>query len=375
MRECRANDSVHALSVFAERRIAVVHPWVVNVRGGEKVFFEIARALPTADLFVLHCRTERLPSDLRPRLRAVSFLQGPARVVPYRALLPLLPLAASSLDVRAYDLVVSSSFGWAHGVSVAEDAMHVCYMHAPPRYLWGEAPIGGSIVRVALGPLLPPLRRWDLAAARRVDAFIANSGATAERIRDRYGRDARVVHPPVDVGAFATLPASPDGYALCIAELVPYKRIDIAIDAARRLGLELVIVGDGPLRGTLEARARGAKVRFLGRVPDRELIRVVEGAALLVHPAVEDFGIVMVEALASGRPVVARRAGGALELDGMTGVFLVESDASDAFADAMDRARRARFDAASVRAGAASFSNERFRDELLAELRRLIEAR
>lgn len=350
------------------RRVAIVHPWLVEVRGGEKVFFEMARALPHADLFLLFGRIDRLPSDLRPRLKATTFLQAlPKRA--YRASLPLLPLAVESLPLHGYDLVLSSASGWTHGVLLDDGALHVSYVHSPPRYLWGTPPPSRA-ARLA-GPLLQPvlhyLRLWDVIAAARVDQFLANSETTAQRIARRYRRSARVLPPPVDVERFLRLEWKPSGYALMVGELVPYKRADRVIAACARVPVPLVIVGDGPERARLERLADGKQVTFAGRVNSAELDRLLAGASVYVHGGVEDFGIATVEAIAVGVPVAGINTGGTAEIGRHGGVALAEPS-DEGLAAAIARCLDAPHEYSS-KERALRFSSEAFRLSLIERLR------
>jgi glycosyltransferase involved in cell wall biosynthesis len=232
----------------------VLHPWALQPRGAERTFFELARALPTADVFFLHYDPRVLPPDIEARVEGASFLhREPWRRLPYRAMLPFLPTAVESLRLTRYDVVVSSSFGWTHGALTGDVATHVSYMHSPPRYLWDEPP--PSRGARALGPVLQPvlhqLRMWDRLAADRVDHFLANSRRTERRIAKRYARSAEVLHPPVDVARFGSVRSNPGGHLVTVGELVPYKRFDLAVRAAKATQVRLVVVGEGPERARL----------------------------------------------------------------------------------------------------------------------------
>ena len=305
-------------------RIAVVHPWLVEVRGGEKAFFEMLRAFPGADPFLLFGDLTQVPADLRDRRWRTSLLQPfPRRA--YRATLPLLAAAAESLPVSSYDVVVSSSAGWAHGVRHGQAAVHMAYVHSPPRYLWWERPPSslGRAAAPALRPLLRRLRAWDRRAARRVTALLANSHTTASRIARCYGRAARVLHPPVAVERFLDLPRRPRGYALLLGELVPYKRVDRALRACALAGVPVKVVGDGPERGRLERDAPG-RVEFLGRQPDAAVDALLSSASVYIHAGVEDFGIATVEAMAAGVPIAGINRGGTAEIVAHGGGILAE---------------------------------------------------
>ena len=348
-------------------RVLIVHPWVVQQRGGERTFYEIARAFPSADLALLFYRSTPLPADIASRIVRTSFLQ--ARVfsrVPYRALAPLLPFAAEMLDARGYDTVLSSSSGWSHGVH-APNARHLCYMYTPPRYLWSRqrAPIEiPRMGRVFYRPLRSMLLRWDLRAAGRVDAFAAISNLVRRRIWAHYGKYATVICPPVRVDRMRLDTTSERSYALIVGELVPYKRFDIAIESAKRANVPLVVVGDGPERVRLEALSNGARVTFTGRISEARLVDLMAMARVFVYPALEDFGIVTVEALASGTPVVGLRRGGTgmIVREGMG--ELVESAEPEEFTRALQRAWVTSYDRVQMRRWAERFAPERFAAQL-----------
>jgi glycosyltransferase involved in cell wall biosynthesis len=251
----------------------------------------------------------------------------------FRRLLPLYPRAIEGVRLPACELVLSSSSAFAHGVPVPAGALHVCYCHSPFRYAWHERDRALAEVPVVLRPLLRrqlrAIRRWDVAASRRVDVYIANSQLTRERIKSFYGRDARVVHPPVQTHRFT--PGEPADWLLVVSELVRHKRVALALEAARRTRVPIRVVGFGPDQAALKSAYPEAE--FLGRVGDEELAALYASARAVLVPSIEEFGIVAVEAQAAGRPVIAPRAGGALEtvLDGRTGMLVTPGDA-DAFA-------------------------------------------
>jgi glycosyltransferase involved in cell wall biosynthesis len=292
----------------------------------------------------------------------------------YRRLLPLFPAAVASWSFRGYDLVVSSSHCVAKGIDPA-GAPHVCYCHTPMRYIWDRFddyfPPEKPALRLVAGVVAPFLRRWDVETASRVDRWVANSEFVRDRIRRHYGAESSVVHPFVDDAYLAAPPETRrDDYHLVVSALVPYKRIEVAIDAAAIAKRRLVVIGDGPHRASLEARAAG-RVEFLGHRSDDELRLFMGRAQSLLYPGVEDFGITAIEAMACGTPVVARAEGGALDsvVDGTTGVFSSAADPRS-LADAMLRAETVTWDRAAIRAHAATFSRERFKAEMRAEIDR-----
>jgi glycosyltransferase involved in cell wall biosynthesis len=285
----------------------------------------------------------------------------------YRALLPLYPRAIEGLPVAGHRLIVSSSFGFAHGVRPAVGAAHVCYCHSPFRYVWHERERAIASAPRPVRPLaattLDSVRRWDRRASERVTHYVANSRITQRRIAQYYGRDAEVIHPPVDVDRFA--PGGEVGdHFLFVGELVAHKRPEVALEAARLAGRRIVVVGGGPELRRLRARY-GDGAEFLGRVSDSELARLYPRALALVVPNVEEFGITAVEAQASGRPVLARAVDGAIEcvIDGRTGV-LVDGADPGSFAAAMREVDFRAFSPAAARANAELFAVARFRDAM-----------
>src|SRR3954466_4567715 len=312
-------------------RVALVHDFLLDLRGAERVFAAICDAWPQADVFSVVYDERGTEGRFADRAVTTSFLQ---RLRPtartFRVLLPLYPHAVESLDLREYDLVISSSSAWAHGVLVDPGAVHVCYCHNPFRYAWSEREATlaarSALTRPALRVLLSRWRQWDWIAAQRVDRYVANSDVTAARIRRYFGRDSTVLHPPVELSRFSPGPVG--GHYLVLAELMAHKRIDVAIRAFNALRLPLVVVGDGPEWRSLR-RLAGSTVRLTGRLSDAEVAGLLRSARALIVTAQEEFGIAAVESLASGRPVIGLRAGGVLEtvVEGRTGWFYDDADA------------------------------------------------
>ncbi len=306
-------------------RVALVHDFLVDVRGAERVFLALCDLFGDADLFTAVYDEEGTEGRFADRTVHTSFLQ---RLHPtartFRALLPLYPAAMESLDLRGYDLVISSSSAWAHGVIPDDDAVHVCYCHNPFRYAWNARQetleARGPFARAALGAVFQRWRQWDWIAAQRVDAYVANSQTTRRRVARYFGREATVLHPPVEVERFA--PGTPGDAYVVLSELMPHKRIDVAVRAFNELRLPLVIVGNGPDARRLH-RLAGPTVSFTGRVSDGEAGRLLARARALVVTATEEFGIAAVEAQAAGRPVIALHEGGVREtvIEGETGAF------------------------------------------------------
>jgi glycosyltransferase involved in cell wall biosynthesis len=296
-------------------RTAIVHYWLLNMRGGEKVVEALCRMLPDADVFTLFYDPDRVSETIRAHRAQASFLQ-PLRKH-YRSLLPLMPLALESFDLREYDLVISSESGPAKGVITSSNARHVCYCHTPMRYLWDMYPAyrnewtRGRWKRALMTPLANYLRVWDYASAARVDEFVANSDNVQRRIWKTYRRESHVVRPPVNVETFYWRP--PEDYYLIVSELVPYKRVGAAVRAFNQNGRRLVVVGDGPEYKALR-RSAAPNIEFCGHVPGEDLRELYARCRAFLMPGEEDFGITAAEALASGKPVIALARGGALEI-------------------------------------------------------------
>ena len=311
-------------------RVALVHDFLLDLRGAERVFAAICDAWPDADVFTAvydERGTEGRFADRSPRTSFLQQLRPTART--FRALLPLYPRAIESLDLRGYDLVISSSSAWAHGVVPDPGAVHVSYCYNPFRYAWEERDVTVAArawpLRAPLRMVLDRWREWDRSAAQRVDRYVACSNLTASRIRRSFGREATVLHPPVELRRF--WPGQVGEHYLVVAELMAHKRIDVAVEAFNRLRVPLVVVGDGPESRRLR-RLAGPTVTFTGRLGDAEVADLLRSARALVVPGAEEFGIAAVESLASGRPVIALGAGGVLETvrAGETGVYYEPGD-------------------------------------------------
>ncbi len=337
------------------------------MRGGEKVLLSLARMFPEAPIHTLL----HVPGSLDPELEArdirTTFVQRlPGVATRYRSYLPLFPLAAATIDVTGYDLVISSSHCVAKGVKRALGAVHVCYCHTPMRYVWDRFDdyFGGDRLPPPARPVVAlaasRLRAWDVATAPRVDRFAANSAYVAARIRRYYGRPAAVIPPPVDTAFYTPGPDAPGTYDLVVSALVPYKRLELAIAAYRGSPVPLRIVGTGPEEARLRARA-GPEVAFLGRVDDAGLRDLYRGCRAVVMPSVEDFGIVAVEAMACGRPVIVFGEGGGTEsvVDGETGIVFREATPA-ALRAAVDALPTVGFNVDTLRARAETFGRREF---------------
>lgn len=320
-------------------KVALVHDYLTEMGGAERVVLAMTGVFPDAPLYTSVFDVDACPPFVDRDVRTTFIQRLTRRKATTKGLFPLFPAAFRRLDLSGFDVVLSSSSGFAHHVRVREDALHVCYCHNPPRFLWQPEDYfrGRPATRPLLAPALAWLRRLDLEAAARVDAYVANSATVAGRVRATYARDAEVLHPPVDTSRYE-ISDERSGRFLVVSRLLAYKRIDLAVEAANRCGLSLDVVGDGPERRRLE-RLAGPTVRFLGRRSDDFVRHALARCTALVVPGTEDFGLTPVEAQASGRPVVAFASGGALETvrDGETG-FLFHEATAEALGAAMVRA-------------------------------------
>jgi len=355
-------------------RVALIHDWLTGMRGGEKCLEVFCELFPRADLYTLIVVPEKLSRTIRAMHIRPSWLNGwPGIKSTYRYYLPFFPAAIESFDLRGYDLILSSSHCVAKGV-VPRNALHIAYIHAPMRYVWDQYDAyfkdAGALSRLGMKAFRRYLQSWDVRSSKRVAHFIANSNNVAAKVRSLYNRECATIYPPVELDRFGESSIGRD-YYLVVSALVPYKRVDLAVQACNELRVPLKIVGDGPLRKKLEQQA-GPQVEFLGHIDDQTLARLYSGSRALLFPGEEDFGIVALEAQASGRPVIAFGRGGALEtvraFDAdsrapfSTGIFFHELTAASLL-DAMCRFEKHIdvFDPAAIRAHANKFSRVEFK--------------
>jgi glycosyltransferase involved in cell wall biosynthesis len=355
-------------------KVAIVHDWLNQIGGAEGVLEELVGLFPGAPVYTSIYWSEAMPPAYREwDIRTTWADRLPGIHQHHQPYLVLYPLAFGGQELRGYDLVISNKSAFCLGVRTPPETYHICYCLTPTRFVWdfetyvAREQVGPATQRL-VRPLLGPLQRWERAAADRVDAFVAISHEVQTRIRRAYHRDSVVIYPPVDTERY-TPTGNYDDFFLIVSRLVPYKRIDLAVQAFTELGLPLWIGGEGRDRMSLEAMA-GPTVRFLGRVPDDELGELLGRCRAFIFPGLEDFGITPVEAMAAGRPVIAYAGGGALDTvaEGISGMFFHEQTA-DSLADAVRRFDDSAFDAEAIRAHAEQFAKDSFRARLQAFIR------
>lgn len=362
-------------------KVAFVADWLTVNAGAEHALFELHKLWPSAPIFTTVAQPDRL-GELGKSEIVPTRLQGwYGWIRRHQLLLPWMPRAVESMDLRGYDVIISSSHAVGKGIIPPSTAVHVCYCHTPMRYAWEMEQEYLRDFRVPkflwrrLKRTLGSLRRWDLSTAKRVDVFIANSAETARRIKDTYGRASVVIPPPVsDVFFQAPMTQKREGF-LSVGRLVPYKRIDLLISAANALGVPLTIAGQGQEEARLKALA-GPTVRFLGYVPDADLPALYANAKAVLFAAHEDAGIVPLEAQAMGTPVIAFGKGGALDtvVEGKTGIFFAKQS-MEALVEAMKKFQGMSFDHDTIREHSKQFSAENFRDRVRTTVEGVLEAR
>lgn len=357
-------------------KIALVHYWITSWRGGEKVLEALVKLFPDADLYTHVYDPEVVAaSPLAGKTIHTTFIHRlPFAKRLYQKYLPLMPMALEQLDLSGYDLVISTESGPAKGVIVPPETAHICYCFTPMRYVWDMyhdyLAHAGWFTRLMMRPLIHYLRLWDRLSADRVDHFLADSAFVARRINKFYRREAEVLYPPIEIDEFSLAPEH-EGFYLCVGALVRYKKADLAVRAFNQLGLPLVVIGDGELFDEIKAIA-GPNVKVLGRQSRATILDHYQRCKALLFPGVEDFGIVPLEAMATGKPVIAYGRGGALEtvVDGVTGLHFHEQTETGLIG-AVQRLERGevRFDTAAIRAHAATFDIAHFNENLLGFIR------
>lgn len=356
--------------------IALVHDWLTNMGGAERVVLALSEAYPNAPVYTSVYKEDALPEfkgkDIRP-----SFLQKVPFAKKYHQLFPSLrPIAFESLDLSAYDVVISSASAEAKGIITKPETLHICYCHTPTRYYWSDYHayqnrlqfgLLNPLIRMHMPGLTKRMREWDYVAAQRVDAFIANSNTTKARIKKYYGRDAIVIPPPVDTEKFKPTTFSSGDFDLVVSRLVPYKRIDLVVEAYNALKLPLVIIGTGPELNRLRALNQNPHTKFLGLVTEAEKIRYYQTCRAFIFPTEEDAGITPVEAMAAGKPVIAYGKGGALDtvIPGKTGLFF-DTQTIEALTATVRSFDPTKYNAHTCIDHAAQYDTKRFQEKIAA---------
>jgi len=365
-------------------KVALVHDYLLQYGGAERVLEEFASMFPDAPIYTLAYDASATGYAFEGRDIHTSFLQKIPSPVSFYKFFPLaMPLATEAFDLSDYDIILSSSASFMKGVISPAGSIHICYCHTPMRYAWldykkitGDSTFP-SLVGKVIPFFMPYLRFWDRTGAQRVDHYICNSHFIGAKIKKYYGRDARVIYPPLNLSKFAI--GEVDDYFLIVGRMVPYKRMDIAIDTFNELGLPLKIVGTGPELKRLKKRAK-SNIEFVGLVSEERLAHYYASAQALIFPQEEDFGITALESMASGRPVIAYRSGGVLESasEGTTGIFFDEQTVP-ALKDALARFQKTSFDPQLIRASVEKFDRTHFRrhihdfiDEKIKESQKLV---
>lgn len=351
-------------------KIAIVHDYLNQFGGAERVVCELAKIYRDAPIYTSIYHSDMTWPELRHSEIRHSWLQNlPFSRKMFKILLPLYPFVFAGINLSGYDVVISSSSSFAKGIAVDKGTVHICYCHSPTRFLWFFEEythrIGyDSLIKRLLSPIVEILKNWDLIICHRPDYYIANSSTVQKRIRTIYHRESEIIHPPVDVDRF-NVSYSNQGYYLIVSRLLAYKRVDLAVQTFNELGLPLVVIGDGPHRKSLEAMAQD-NIRFTGYLPDREVSQYFEHCRAFILPGEEDFGITLLEANACGKPVIAYRAGGALDsiVEGLNGVFFYEKTA-ESLAAALQTSILTSWNPTLIRAHAEKFSPNAFRQKVL----------
>lgn len=349
-------------------KIAIVHDWLTNMGGAERVILAFHEIFPDAPIYTTVFNPDRLPDEFKKMDVRTSFIQRlPKAKTKYNMYLPFMPTAFEQFDLSGYDIVLSSSSSCAKGVLTRPDTLHICYCHTPMRYAWdfySEYKESAPKWQKKFIPfLMNYIRMWDRLSADRVDYFIANSNEVAKRIKKHYRRDSIVINPPVNAD-FYTPTDEDEDYFLIVSRLVEYKRIEIAVDAFNDLGLPLIIIGDGPEKEKLQKMAKN-NIKFLGRLPDEEVKKYYAKCRAFIFPGEEDFGITPLEAQASGRPVIAFGKGGILDsvIDGVTGIFFGEQN-KESLKETINKFDKTNFDKKIIRKHAEEFDIKIFKEKI-----------
>lgn len=352
-----------------KKRVAIVHDWLTNYGGAERVVEAFLEIYPDADIYTLVYDEEKMGKIFPKERVKTTFLQKiPKATKIYTKLLPLMPYAFEEFDFNGYDLVISSSSSCAKGVITPPNVKHVAYIHSPMRYAWDlyhdYKRRSGKLTGIFMSIFMKNMRVWDYTSSQRIDVLLANSNYVAKRISKFWNRESQVVYPPVDIDRLSPNGKEAEDFYVVFSRFVPYKRIDLAIEACKRLEKKLVVIGDGEQREYLKSLA-GEGTTFTGRISDEEVKGYLQRCKAMIFSAEEDFGIVPLEAQACGRPVIAYGKGGALEtvVEGATGTFFMKQEVKDVV-EAIERFEKMSFSTEEIYNHAMKFSRERFKREI-----------
>lgn len=353
-------------------KVAIVHDWLVNYGGAERVVETFLEIFPQADIYTLVYDEKKMGKSFSKEKVHTTFIQKiPKATKLYTKLLPLMPLAFEELNLTKYDLVISSSSCCAKGVITSPNTLHLSYIHSPMRYIWDlyydYKEKSNFLVKIFMTVFSKKLRIWDITSSRRIDILIANSNYIKKRIKKCWGLDAEVINPPVETEKYFPNQKEPEDFYVVFSRFVAYKRIDLAIEACKELGKKLVVIGDGEEREKLKRLADNDKnIIFTGRISDEEVRDYLQRCKAMIFSAEEDFGIIPVEVQACGRPVIAYGKGGALEtvVNGKTGIFFYEQD-KESVVRAIEEFEQMKFDTVDILENSKKFSKEIFKEKIL----------
>ncbi|WP_293722871.1 glycosyltransferase [uncultured Cetobacterium sp.] len=350
-------------------KVAIIHDWLVNYGGAERVVEAFLEIYPDADIYTLVYDEQKMGGIFKKEKVKTTFIQKiPKATKIYTKLLPLMPYAFEELDLSGYDLVISSSSCCSKGVITGPNTKHIAYIHSPMRYAWDlyhdYKKRSGKSTKLFMSMFMKSLREWDYTSSQRIDVLIANSNYVAKRINKFWSRECKVIYPPVDIDRLSPNGKEPEDFYVVFSRFVPYKRIDLAIEACKKLNRKLVVIGDGEQREYLKSLADN-NITFTGRISDEEVKDYLQRCKAMIFSAEEDFGIVPLEAQACGRPVIAYGKGGALEtvVDGVTGVFFKEQEANSVIS-AIEKFETLNLNTEQIYNHAMKFSRERFKNEI-----------